>query len=306
MFVVPTNFLRRMVVACSIASILLPTKIFAGVIATLNDSANDAGNHRMEQAIAIGDSVFETSSQDDFVSVTLGNNGLASTSTPDHGEAIRAYLYKDVIYVASVGSYQTLGGSRVYDSTAAMDDSVLTMVAGASGTGSNTFGLATAASGFDFDYGANNYKVVASNDDSISATPGGAAFMSELQFTVGQTGYHYFYVSQWNGGGDSSAADAAAGYASTGGNAANTDANGSFNTPSTSLVPTGSVSGGIPAPSTTTFYLLHLFGDTPNSGSTTGGDSVVPEPSTLAIFGILGIAAFNRTRRSKKSESKEI
>ena len=232
----------------------------------------------------------------------MGNNGLGDE---DYGEAIRAYLYKDVIYVASVGSYQTNGGTRFYDQNAVMSDSVLSMVAGASGTGSTTHGLATAASGFNFDYGANNYKVVAADDDSIPSTPGGSAFMSELQFTVGQTGYHYFYVADWNGGRDSSSYDAGVGYTSTGGSPG-LDTNGAFNINDASAVPTGSVTGGIAAANTTTFYLLHLFGDTPNSGSTTGGDSVVPEPSTLAIFGILGIAAFNRTRRSKKSESKEI
>jgi hypothetical protein len=174
---------------------------------------------------------------------------------------------------------------------------------------SSTVGLATAANGLDFNYSASDYKVVASNDDGLVNAPGGAAFMSQLEFTVSQTGYHYFYVSKWNGGGPSTTYDSTVGYSSTGGDPATSiDSNGSFlDAGDPGRTPTGSVAGGFPlVGETSAFYLMHRSGETPTPPSAPSDGGVVPEPSSLAIFSVLGIAAFSRTRRSKKSASNEI
>jgi len=251
--------LRRTAVALSIASILLPSKMFAGVILSLNDSANDAGNHRMEQAIAIGDSVFQTTSVDDTVEVQL-----TGRSGDEYGETIRAYLYKDVTYRASVGSYTTVNDSTTVYYGGSMDDSVLSMVADKSSTSSSsTVGLATAANGLDFNYSASDYKVVASNDDGLENASVGSAFMSQLEFTVTQTGYHYFYVSRWNGGVASTIYDSGVGYSSNGGSTA-IDGNGSFLSDA-GFTPTGSVVGGFQG--TSAFYLMHRSGETPTPPS---------------------------------------
>ena len=277
---VPRPIRIGLVVALT-ATVSLPSPLLAGVLATLEDDAStDAENHRMEQAIVIGDTVFQNAAQDDYVHVKLNARG-------NNGDTIRAYLFEG-------GSY-TVATNRRITSTGALaeqdfttDDTVLSMVSDQSGQG-----LSTAATGLDFNYSANGYSVTQADDDGHTDPN----FGSVLQLNVTQSGYFYFYVSQWNTGTDSKSYDESEGYTSYGGSA-EIDSNGSFNQVSENDdTPTGSVTGGLGTSGHASLYI-----NVKSAAQTTGSDnSTVPEPASAAIFALLGAGACCslRSRRRK-------
>lgn len=277
---VPRPIRIGLVVALT-ATVSLPSPLLAGVLATLEDDAStDAENHRMEQAIVIGDTVFQNAAQDDYVHVKLNARG-------NNGDTIRAYLFEG-------GSY-TVATNRRITSTGALaeqdfttDDTVLSMVSDQSGQG-----LSTAATGLDFNYSANGYSVTQADDDGHTDPN----FGSVLQLNVTQSGYFYFYVSQWNTGTDSKSYDESEGYTSYGGSA-EIDSNGSFNQVSENDdTPTGSVTGGLGTSGHASLYI-----NVKSAAQTTGSDnSTVPEPASAAIFALLGVSACCSLRSRRRT-----
>lgn len=270
--------LRVVLIAALVTGVTLPSPLVGGVIATITeDAANDARNHRMEEAIVIGDAIFENALVDDYVQVNM-------TARGNYGDAIRAYLFKDATYTLATNTRIDSSGTP-QESFGSIDDTVLSVVGG-----DNVAGLGTAATGLNFDYASNGFSVIASDDDGHS----NPNFSSVVELSVTQSGYFYFYLSKWNGGATSAGFDGGEGY-----NVATpgipVDANGSFH--SDAGVATGVVTGSLGASGDTASLFINV-----NVAASSNDTPVVPEPASAAIFALLGAAACCSQRSKRRKQ----
>ena len=290
-----------------------PLSVSASVLLWEYDESKQGGdlyNHRMEDAFQVEPSRFASASVGDYIDIK-GYGKLHTTSSPDYGDTYRVYLYKDVTYLAYTNPHSGdgNGNNRRFgadpdpgdpsDFDKLIDDTVLTIVDGG----------ATAADGTDFDFAAAGYQFVDANDDGTSNTDQ-FALSSSIEFTANRTGYHYFFVTEasydnapapYGDGASSVTLDNLAGYSSG-------DAGGIYqgiNPPnpllqngmyaSASGIPTGSVFGDI---EDDYYYWLRI--------KQTGGNppvNPVPEPSSIAIFSVVGIGGLMLRRRMMKKKS---
>ena len=268
----------------------------------------DLYNHRMEDAFQVEPSRFASSSVGDYIDIK-GEGKLHTSNSPDYGDTYRVYLYKDVTYLAYTNPHSGDGNGenrRFGDNpnpgqppALLIDDTVLTIVDGG----------ATAADGTDFDFAAAGYQFVDANDDGTTNTDQ-FALSSSIEFTAARTGYHYFFVTEahytspsapYGDGASSVDFDEDADYNSFG------DAGGIYqgiNPPSPPLysgmyasssgIPTGSVFGDV---EDNYYYWLRIQ---QTDGNPPGGVNAVPEPSSIAIFSVVGIGGLILRRRMKK------
>ena len=264
----------------------------------------DLYNHRMEDAFQVEPSRFASSSVGDYIDIK-GEGKLHTTNSPDYGDTYRVYLYKDVTYLAYTNPHSGDGNGenrRFGDNPDPgnpnphgnlIDDTVLTIVDGG----------ATAADGTDFDFAAAGYQFVDANDDATTNTDQ-FAFSSSIEFKAARTGYHYFFVTeshaQYGDGASSVDLDDDAGYSfgAAGGIYQGINpptphlTSGMYASTSGGLTPTGSVFGDI---EDDYYYWLRI--------KQTGGNppvNPVPEPSSIAIFSVVGIGGLMLRRRMKK------
>ena len=293
---------------------LSPLSVSASLLLATYDEANqgaDLYNHRMEDAFQVEPSRFASASVGDYIDIK-GYGKLHTTSSPDYGDTYRVYLYKDVTYLAYTNPHSGDEGKRRFGDNPdpgnpfphgdLIDDTVLTIVDGG----------ATAATGDNFDFAAEGYQFVDANDDGTTNTDQ-FALSSSISFTASRTGYFYFFVTEahypdpsapYGDGASSVGFDKDADYSSFG------DAGGIYqginppqppNPPlysgmyaSSSGIPTGSVFGDV---EDDYYYWLRIQ---QTDGNPPGGVNPVPEPSSIAIFSVVGIGGLILRRRMKK------
>ena len=276
---------------------LSPISVSASLIGEYDEgdegSNNDNFNHRMENAFLIDDDQFSSSSVGDYIDIK--GYGRVGDAVRDYGDTYRAYLYAGVSYRAWTNPKDVpeFGGSQP---ALLIDDTTLTVVDG---------GPPPAANNPDFDFEASGYKLIGSND--VGNDTEQFAFSSKVDFTAARTGYHYFFVTEhylpgvvegtnrYYGGITSSTSEDLKDYASHG------DGIGTYGgvqggmfvaDNGTGYTPTGSVFGDL---SDGYYYYLRL--------EQTGGNppvNAVPEPSSIAIFSVVGIGGLMLRRRMKK------
>ena len=288
-----------------------PLSVSASILLNTYDESTkgaDLYNHRMEDAFQIEPSQFASSSVGDYIDIK-GHGKLHTTESPDYGDTYRVYLYKDVTYLAYTNPHSGDGNGenrRFGDNpdpgqppADLIDDTVLTIVDGG----------ATAATGINFDFAAAGYQFVDANDDGTTNTDQ-FALSSSIEFTAARTGYHYFFVTEahypspsdhYGDGASSVTLDQGANYSY--GNAGGIYQG--INPPNPALysgmyasssgIPTGSVFGDI---EDDYYYWLRI--------QQTGGNppvNPVPEPSSIAIFSVVGIGGLMLRRRMMKKKS---
>ena len=274
---------------------LSPISVSASLLHTYDEgdegSNNDNFNHRMENAFLIDDGQFSSSSAGDYIDIK--GYGRYDGAANDYGDSYRAYLYAGVTYKAYTNpldrftSPNNTPGNPPAD---VIDDTTLTIVDGG----------ATAADNGNFDFAAAGYKFVDANDDGSSTNQ--FAFSSSLEFTASRTGYHYFFVTEYHeageihpyGDGRSSVAYDLANSFSAGdaGGLFGGVSGGMYASTTGGLTPTGSVFGDLEADY---HYWLRI--------EQTGGNppvNPVPEPSSIAIFSVVGLGGLMLRRRMKK------
>ena len=280
---------------------LSPISVSASLLNTYKESDqdvnNDQFNHRMENAFQVEPSQFASASVGDYIDIQ-GFGRLQGAPFNDFGDTYRVYLYKDVTYLAYTNpldrftSPNDTPGNPPND---VIDDTTLTIVDG--GT--------TAADGPNFDFAAAGYQFVDANDDGNSVNQ--FAFSSSIEFTAARTGYHYFFVTELDGGEGAAYGDGQSSVSfDNSNNYSSGDAGGIFQggdtldsgmyaSTSGGLTPTGSVFGDIEADY---YYWLRI--------EQTGGNppvNPVPEPSSIAIFSVVGIGGLMLRRRMMKKKS---
>ena len=279
-----------------------PISVSASILRTYKESEqdvnNDQFNHRMENAFQVEPDQFASASVGDYIDIQ-GFGRLQGAPFNDFGDTYRVYLYKDVTYLAFTNPldrfpapYNTPGNP---DETKVIDDTVLTIVDG--GT--------TAADGPNFDFAAAGYKFVDANDDGSSTNQ--FVYSSSIEFTAERTGYHYFFVTELNSGlGDAYGDGQSSVSFDNSNNYSSGDAGGIFQggdsldsgmyaTTSGGLTPTGSVFGDIEAD---LYYWLRIEQKAGNPPV-----NPIPEPSSIAIFSVVGIGGLMLRRRMMKKKS---
>ena len=279
---------------------LSPISVSASLLKAYDEgsegAANEKWNHRMENAFLIDDDQFDSSSVGDYIDIKgYGRYGDAAL---DFGDTFRAYLHAGVTYRAYTNPLDrftapnNVAGSPPTD---VIHDTTLTVVDG---------GPPPAANNPDFDFSASGYKFLGSND--IGNDSNQFAFSSKVDFTADRTGYYYFFVTErfdstFSGryyGGASSSSDTdddPGNYLSYGdgiGTYGGVQGGMFVKDNGTGYTPTGSVFGDLSATYT---YWLRL--------EQTGGNppvNAVPEPSSIAIFSVVGIGGLMLRRRMKK------
>ena len=254
----------------------------------LNGNAADDSNHRMEDAFAISDSDFTDSNIGDFVDIQ--GFGNLNSSSHEYGDTFRAYLYAGVTY--SVKTNPNAKYPTGSDLSTVIADTTLTAIKG--GT--------TPASGSD----VLGYEIISANDDGVAGDDI-LPFSSALEFTVATSGYHYFFVSEYedpgvtNGKTSSSVTydstrydESGVGDGVFGTNSLGGELNGGLFYTGTNT-PTGSVLGGLTSTYSYWLRIEHVAGDSP-------GVNPVPEPSSIAIFSVIGIGGLMLRRRMKSKK----
>ena len=274
---------------------LSPISVSASLMKTYDEkdegSANDNWNHRMENAFLIDDDQFSSSSVGQYIDIK--GYGRYGDAARDFGDTFRAYLYAGVTYRAYTNPLDKFGGSSTVPNLV-IDDTTLTVVDG---------GPPPAANNPNFDFSASGYKFLGSND--IGNDSNQFQYSSKVDFTAARTGYHYFFVTEhylpgvvegtnrYYGGVTSSTSEDLKDYASYG------DGIGTYGgvqggmfvaDNGTGYTPTGSVFGDL---SDGYYYYLRLE-------QTGGSPQPVPEPSSIAIFSVVGIGGLMLRRRMKK------
>ncbi|MEC9115902.1 MAG: PEP-CTERM sorting domain-containing protein, partial [Planctomycetota bacterium] len=240
----------------------------------------------------------------DYVDIK-GYGKLHTTSSPDYGDTFRVKLYEGVTYLAYTNPHSGDGNGEnrrfgdnpdpgnPFPHGDLIDDTVLTIVDGG----------ATAATGDNFDFAAEGYQFVDANDDGTTNTDQ-FALSSSIEFTAARTGYHYFFVTeshtQYGDGASSVDLDDDAGYSfgAAGGIYQGINpptpllTSGMYASTSGGLTPTGSVFGDIEAD---LYYWLRIEQKAGNPPV-----NPVPEPSSIAIFSVVGIGGLMLRRRMKK------
>ena len=283
---------------------LSPISVSASLLNTYKESDqdvnNDQFNHRMENAFQVEPSQFASASVGDYIDIQ-GFGRLQGAPFNDFGDTYRVYLYKDVTYLAYTNPLDrftapnNVPGNPPND---VIDDTVLTIVDG--GT--------TAADGPNFDFAAAGYQFVEAND--IGDETDQFAFSSSAEFTAARTGYHYFFVTERQysdpsapyGDGQSSVSFDNSNNYSNGdaggiyqGSSTETLLSGMYASTSGGLTPTGSVFGDIEADY---YYWLRIEQKAGNPPV-----NPVPEPSSIAIFSVVGIGGLMLRRRMMKKKS---
>ena len=256
-----------------------------------NGNAADDSNHRMEDAFAISDSDFTASNIGDWVDIQ--GFGNLNNSSDEYGDTYRAYLYAGVTY-----SVKTNPNDRYSTGTSLSDviqDTTLTVINGG----------ATAAFGSNFDF--SGYEIIGANDNGV-AGDNVLPESSALEFTVATSGYHYFFVSNWAADRTDPATSSSvdydrdvlkySGYGPGDGvfglDADGFELNGGLFYTGTNT-PTGSVLGGLVSDDSYWLRIEHVAGDSP-------GVNPVPEPSSIAIFSVIGIGGLMLRRRMKSKK----
>ncbi len=272
------------------AMMLAPAVASASLLRTYDEKTvgieYDNSNHRMENAFAISDTDFYTANVGDYVDIL----GWGKLDAVEFGDTYRAYLYAGVTYSVKTNpnQYYPTGTSLAN----VVQDTTLTVVNGGS----------VAASGSNFNFATNGYEFVGVNDRGTTGDnilPNSSAF----EFTAANDGYYYFFVSHYRTATEPTASssgydNSTLGYSSYGDgsgvfgfDADNKELDGGmFYTGSNT--PTGSVLGGL---TESHYYWLRIeqtAGESP-------GVNPVPEPSSIAIFSVIGIGGLMLRRRMK-------
>ena len=281
---------------------LSPISVSASLLKAYDEgdegSNNDNFNHRMENAFLVDDDQFSSSSVGDYIDIKgYGRYGDAAL---DFGDTFRAYLHAGVTYRAYTNPLDRFSApNNVAGSppTDVIHDTTLTVVDG---------GPPPAANNPNFDFEAAGYKLIGSNDIRTGFSDS-FAYSSKVDFTAARTGYYYFFVSEaappgvsgsfYGGVSSSSATDAGAGNYGSYGDGIGTYGgltSGMFvKDNGTGYTPTGSVLGDL---SDNYYYWLRLE-------QTGGSPQPVPEPSSIAIFSVVGIGGLMLRRRMMKKKS---
>ena len=240
---------------------------------------NDNFNHRMENAFKTDNSDWNSASAGDYVDIK--GYGRFGGSFNDFGDTFRVYLFAGVTYRAWTNPLDRYSGNSTPPSDA-IDDTTLTVVDGGQ----------VDANDDDFDFAANGYKFVGANDNGGLANQFSSS--SSVEFTAAREGYYYFFVSESNlsHGQDTASSvsfDATNNFSNGFGSGLYGGVDGGMYVQSDGITPTGSVKGDLEADH---FYWLRI--------EQLGGDSQpVPEPSSIAIFSVVGVGGLLLRRRMK-------
>ena len=276
----------------SFAMCAIPSTAQASLINEYDEAddgaATDNYNHRMENAFEVLNTDFTGAAAGDYVDIK--GHGRVGDAFRDFGDSFRAYLYEGVTYRGFTNPLDRFGGSSTPPADV-IHNTTLTVVDGGS----------VEANDPGFDFGANGYQFVGANDDGGLTNQ--FTLSSSLEFTASRTGYHYFFVTEWDGddathpsgdGQSSVSFDAGLGYSSgDAGGLFGGVTGGMYATASGGLTPTGSVFGDL---EDNYYYWLRI------EQLSGGGANPVPEPSSIAIFSALGLGGlFLRFRRRRKA-----